>query len=97
MSEKRLSTILGHLKAAGPASSVSVQTSLPPGRNAYRYTLGSSAETLTQEQRDFYEENGFLVVKGLVPIENLDQYRERFRQICTKEVEVSECVGGGWG
>lgn len=30
---------------------------------------------LTEEQQNFYEENGYLVVKGLVPHEDIDIYQ----------------------
>lgn len=39
----------------------------------FQYTLPISK--LTKEQRAFYEENGFLVIKGLVPKEELERYR----------------------
>ena len=84
MSENRLSTIMGHLKA-----SVGSETNSTGGQK-FRYSLDAaeSKGVLTREDRLFYEENGYLVVKGLVSLHNLDIYRERFRQICTKEVTV---------
>ena len=90
---RRLNTILGHLKASSGVGGASLSSgagerALPSGR--YRYTLDASSSLLSPEQRQFYEENGFLVVKGLVPQQKLDLYRERFRQICTREVEVCE-------
>lgn len=89
---KRLETILGHLKASSAGSSSSYATGtrvdVPSGRK-YRYSLDQTAESvLSVEQRDFFEENGFLVVKALVSPQDLDTYRERFRKICTKEVHV---------
>ena len=48
---------------------------------AYRYTIGHG--NLTKEQRDFYETNGFVVIRNLVAIEAL----ERFRYDC--EIETS--------
>ena len=103
--QKRLTTILGHLKAASSPTSSSYggtgpqQISVRTPKDKYRYTLDSSASILTPDQRDFYEENGFLVVKGLVPLDDLDKYKERFKLICTKEVEVSRrvCVKGDLG
>ena len=77
--QRRLDTILGHLKASSAAG----------GDVKYRYSMdGESAGVLTREERQHYEDNGFLVVKGLVPLHDIDTYRERFRKICTKEVEV---------
>ena len=87
--QKRLTTILGHLKASS-APSAAITSQRPPesGQRAYQFTKDESAKMLTPEQRAFYEENGFLVVKGLVSQENLDKYRERFRLVCTKELKV---------
>eukprot|EP00795_Rhopilema_esculentum_P000375 gene375-10040_t len=41
----------------------------------FQYTLDNAI--LTKDQRLFYEENGFLVVKGLVPSTNIEKYRQR--------------------
>jgi len=41
----------------------------------YQYTLEDSRKKLTDEQRKFYEENGFLVIKKLVPLTELEKYR----------------------
>lgn len=94
---RRLNTLLGHLKASSgvgaatrSSGGAAGEKAFPAGR--YRYTLDASSALLSQEQRQFYEENGFLIVKGLVPQHKLDLYRERFRQICTREVEVGEHV-----
>lgn len=43
---------------------------------------------LTQEQIDFYNKNGFLVIKKLVSDEKLDRYKDRFEAICRGEVKV---------
>ncbi len=83
--QRRLTTLLGHLKTS-PASSSSSYGSGNPAD--YRYTLDSGAGILSEEQRRCYEDNGFVVVKGVVAQRDLDIYRERFRQIVTREVEV---------
>lgn len=81
--QRRLSTLLGHLKAT-PSGAVQGH----PGN--YRYSLDSTSDgVLSEDQRRHYEEYGFLVVKGLVPQSKLDIYRDRFRQVCMKEVRVS--------
>ena len=41
--------------------------------DTFKYTLDSPR--LTREQRQFYEENGFLVIKKLVPEDKLQKYR----------------------
>lgn len=59
---------------------------MPPAN--YVYTLDSSRKKLTEEQRKFYEENGFLVIRNLVDKKDLEKYRKRFEEICRREVEV---------
>ena len=39
-------------------------------------------------QRQFYEENGFVVVRKLVPVDRLRAYEKRFKQIANLEVKV---------
>lgn len=43
-------------------------------------------DLLTQEEVDFYNKNGYLVVRDLVPQELLAKYLHRFNQICKGEV-----------
>nr|XP_058963192.1 phytanoyl-CoA dioxygenase, peroxisomal-like [Pocillopora verrucosa] len=45
-------------------------------------------DVLTEEEIDFYNKNGYLVVRNLVPQELLDKYLHRFQQICNGEVRV---------
>ena len=95
-SQRRLQTILGHLKGGDgeavlpkPASAHAGSSIDPSGSGRYRYTIDSAcAGVLNAEQRDFYEKNGYVVIPGLVSPEKLDRYRERFRQICSREVNV---------
>lgn len=95
-SQKRLQTILRHLQGGGgdailpnPAAAPAASSIEPSSSGRYRYTIDSTcAGVLSDDQRDFYEKNGFVVIPGLVPQEKLDQYRERFRQICSREVSV---------
>lgn len=84
---KRLKTIFGHLNSdavisPSPASSGAVHS----GLQSFRYTLDNPV--LSYEQRKFYEDNGYIVIRNLVPKEKLDVYRERFEQICRREVEI---------
>lgn len=84
---ERLKTIFGHLNSdavisPSPASSGAVHS----GVQSFRYTLDNPV--LSYEQRKFYEDNGYIVIRNLVPKEKLDVYRERFEQICRREVEV---------
>lgn len=54
----------------------------------FRYTVPNQT-FLTPAQLQFYEDNGFLVVRRLVSEENLAKYYDRFQQVCKKEINVS--------
>ncbi|ESO91731.1 hypothetical protein LOTGIDRAFT_202643 [Lottia gigantea] len=56
----------------------------------FQYTLDHTR--LTPEQRQFYEENGFLVIKKLVSPQKLKLYSDRFEAICRKQVQVPGMV-----
>ncbi|XP_058525452.1 phytanoyl-CoA dioxygenase, peroxisomal isoform X1 [Ochotona princeps] len=86
----RLRIVLGHLgrpSAAAfvphPTSGVVSSTSLHPQQ--FQYTLDN--DVLSLEQRKFYEENGFLVIKNLVSEADIERFRMEFEKICRKEVE----------
>ncbi|NWI99030.1 PAHX protein, partial [Crypturellus undulatus] len=49
------------------------------------YTLDNSL--LTTAQRQFYEENGYLVIRKLVSDEDIERFRKEFIRICNKEVK----------
>ena len=105
MAQKRLETLLGHLKpeqsdALNPASSsgnieynvfIVISSYLAAGSDKMRYTTEGSQHILTADQRQFYEDNGFLVIRRLVSQDKLDTFYERFKQVCKKEVKVSTC------
>ncbi|XP_036618058.1 phytanoyl-CoA dioxygenase, peroxisomal-like [Trichosurus vulpecula] len=86
----RLKILLGHLQ--GPAAPA-IAAYLTSGSVApldfhprkFQYTLDNTV--LTLEQRQFYEDNGFLVIKKLVSEEDIQRYRDQFERICRKEVE----------
>ncbi|KAH0616431.1 hypothetical protein JD844_027519 [Phrynosoma platyrhinos] len=50
------------------------------------YTLDNNL--LSLEQRQFYEENGYLIIRNLVSNEDIECFRDEFRKICRKEVKV---------
>ena len=53
-------------------------------KSKYKYTLdGFADKILTKEQRDFYEENGYIVIKNLLPKEDVDICNKRFDDIVT--------------
>ncbi|XP_044533207.1 phytanoyl-CoA dioxygenase, peroxisomal isoform X2 [Gracilinanus agilis] len=84
----RLKILLGHLQ--GPAAtaiaayptSAAISSRYHPQQ--FQYTLDNNV--LTLEQRQFYEDNGFLVIKNLVPEADIQRYRNQFERICRKEV-----------
>ena len=79
MMERRLETLLGHLSA-------STELDISGCGSGFRYTVDGSI--LTAEQRMAYEKDGFLVIRGLVGQEQLDTYRQRFKDICSSKVKV---------
>lgn len=88
MSTRRLETLLGHLRAGEEARAVRpCETSggVAATRKC-RYTLDNGV--LTPAQRDFYEENGYVVIPRLVKLADLEEYKKRFGEICTREVKV---------
>lgn len=62
-------------------------TTLQNEKPKYNYTLDSAAKKLTKKQRDFYEENGFLVIPNLVPSELIDECYQRFIDIVNGDVD----------
>ncbi|XP_053319079.1 phytanoyl-CoA dioxygenase, peroxisomal [Spea bombifrons] len=82
----RLSVLQRHLTAipvSGQVATVSYPSDL-------KYTLDN--DLLTLEQRRFYEENGFLVIKNLVSAEDIESFRKAFERICKKEVSAPGLV-----
>jgi phytanoyl-CoA hydroxylase len=53
---------------------------------AFVYTV-DGVGSLSQEQRLFYEENGYIVVKGLFSPEDIKKYDNRFVEICRNPSE----------
>ncbi|XP_075383216.1 phytanoyl-CoA dioxygenase, peroxisomal-like isoform X2 [Mycteria americana] len=95
----RLDVILRHLSprlGAAPAPTsvpTSAQVSTVPQRGRFRYTLDN--DVLTTEQRQFYEDNGYLLIKKLVSDEDIERFRKEFVRICKKEVlRYVECFTG---
>ncbi|KAJ7400394.1 Phytanoyl-CoA dioxygenase, peroxisomal [Pitangus sulphuratus] len=50
----------------------------------YGYTLDN--DLLTTQQRQFYEDNGYLLIKKLVSDEDIERFRREFTRICKREV-----------
>ncbi|XP_005808084.1 phytanoyl-CoA dioxygenase, peroxisomal [Xiphophorus maculatus] len=86
---ERLRTVIHHLDGAtatirAPPTSAQTLTYSPPQKLRYSFDTG----TLTPEQRLFYEENGFLLIKNLVSETDIDRFRKEFERICRQEVKV---------
>lgn len=79
-STNRLNVINSHLKP----QNVSRLNEQP---RHFNYTL-DDAKLLSIADREFYEENGYFVVKGLVSQHDLDKFYQRFQEICDKKVKV---------
>ncbi|XP_034366494.1 phytanoyl-CoA dioxygenase, peroxisomal isoform X1 [Arvicanthis niloticus] len=86
----RLQVLLGHLgRPSGPAivahpvSGLASPASFYPEQ--FQYTLDNNV--LSLEQRKFYEENGYLVIKNLVSDDDIQRFRTEFERICRKEVK----------
>ncbi|XP_074980642.1 phytanoyl-CoA dioxygenase, peroxisomal isoform X2 [Caretta caretta] len=90
-SAARLGTILRHLcprtgAAALTAFPTSAQIASVKHPVEFHYTLDNNI--LTPEQRHFYDENGYLLIKNLVSGEDIERFRNQFAKICKKEVQV---------
>jgi phytanoyl-CoA hydroxylase len=75
----RLAVIRNHLAEPNPTSAA-VQSQ-------FRYTVDQGC--LTTEEREQYERDGFVVKRGLIPQSDLDRYADRFKKICSGEVDSS--------
>jgi hypothetical protein len=42
----------------------------------------------TPEQRQFYEQNGYVVISKLIPMDHLEAYRERFVDLCDGRIDT---------
>lgn len=97
----RMRVVLGHLgrpsahvglpSAAGTLVAHPTAGTVYPANPAsfqpqkFKYTLDNNV--LSLEQRKFYEDNGFLVIKNLVSDANIERFRMEFARICRREVK----------
>ncbi|XP_070111444.1 phytanoyl-CoA dioxygenase, peroxisomal-like isoform X2 [Equus caballus] len=91
----RLRVLLGQLgrRSAGAVIAHPTSGAVPPAGfhpQQFQYTRDNSV--LTLEQRQFYEDNGFLVIKKLVSDADIECFRNEFERICRKEVEPMRLV-----
>ncbi|XP_005398155.2 PREDICTED: phytanoyl-CoA dioxygenase, peroxisomal [Chinchilla lanigera] len=85
---ERLRIVLGHLgRPAAPVACPTFGTVSPASVHPrqFQYTLDN--DVLTLEQRKFYEDNGFLVIKNLISDADIQRFRDEFEKICRKEVK----------
>ncbi|XP_038851300.1 phytanoyl-CoA dioxygenase, peroxisomal-like [Salvelinus namaycush] len=73
------------------------QDSLKEQRLSHCHSLAVSRyffdnDLLSTEQRISYEEDGFLLIKGLVSGEHIDRFRATFERIFRREVQVPGLV-----
>lgn len=80
----RVEHIIHHLTPSNN-NIISNSTSASGSTQKYRYTVNSN-NLLTKQQRDFYEENGYILIKNLIPANELEIYRQRFIDIADGKV-----------
>ncbi|XP_044770942.1 phytanoyl-CoA dioxygenase, peroxisomal isoform X3 [Neomonachus schauinslandi] len=91
----RLRTVLGHLGQHSAGAGVAYPTSGAASPNSFhppqfQYTRDNNV--LSLEQRQFYEENGFLVIKNLVSDADIKRFRSEFERICQGEVKPEQLM-----
>ncbi|GAB6020909.1 hypothetical protein CHUAL_003554 [Chamberlinius hualienensis] len=52
----------------------------------FRYTLDRASSKLSWAQRQFYEDNGYLVIPNLVSHDELDRFQNRFEDLCSGKI-----------
>lgn len=89
ISSMRVRVLGGHLKSPTKVSRhEDVSNSVPTSDGvASTYTFDNGF--LTSEQRKFYDENGYLVIRNLINHEDIKKYLHRFQDICTGNVPKS--------
>jgi len=77
-SHNRAISILRHLSPDQFSSNPALHSS----SSSFKYSLDTKPEVLIPEQRSFYEENGFLVIRNLFDKSQTEKYVSQFRSIC---------------
>ncbi|XP_060880494.1 phytanoyl-CoA dioxygenase, peroxisomal-like [Metopolophium dirhodum] len=57
-----------------------------PNQKRYKYTISSNNGILSSEQRDFFEINGYIIIRQLINETLLDRFKQRFIDICEGKV-----------
>lgn len=55
------------------------------GTQEFRYTTDKGC--LTLEQRKFYEENGYIVIKKFLKDDDIEKWKQRFLDYCDKKLQ----------
>jgi len=81
--KSRIKRILGHLDCKNhETSNVASQSS------RFKYTHDNANKVFTAEERQFYEENGYIVKKKLVTKEDIEMYLQRFDDLCAGKAKA---------
>uniref|UniRef100_A0A8C3VQB7 Phytanoyl-CoA dioxygenase, peroxisomal n=1 Tax=Catagonus wagneri TaxID=51154 RepID=A0A8C3VQB7_9CETA len=86
----RLKILLRHLGGHSAGAIIAHPTSEPVSSaklqpQQFQYTRDNNV--LSLEQRKFYEENGYLVIKNVVSDADIQRFRVQFERICREEVK----------
>lgn len=81
----RVNRIVSQLNVETPINSLYSNSTLSTLQ--YKYTVSNN--TITVEQRDFYEKNGYLLIRNVVPQSDLDKYKQHFIDIANGAIERS--------
>ncbi|KAK7871150.1 hypothetical protein R5R35_002396 [Gryllus longicercus] len=85
MAAERIRVLNRHLVPSQPAANATAAAAAVSLARDFIYTLNNPRFTL--EQRQFYEDNGYIVFPRLVGEELLDECADRFRALCDGKVE----------
>ncbi|XP_058915208.1 phytanoyl-CoA dioxygenase, peroxisomal [Kogia breviceps] len=86
----RLRVLLRHLGGRSAGAIIAHHTSgtvSPASFHPQQFQYTRDNNVLSLEQRKFYEENGFLVIKNLVSDADIQYFRDEFERICRMEVK----------
>eukprot|EP01137_Pigoraptor_chileana_P030710 Opistho-2@17578 len=81
--ERRLARTRNHLFPVRGVTHEAVS-----GSSGLQYTMDESSDLLSPEQRQFYETNGYIVIKRLIEPELLEKWKAHFVKLCNGEEEV---------
>eukprot|EP00475_Leptophrys_vorax_P006630 TRINITY_DN14116_c0_g1_i1.p1 TRINITY_DN14116_c0_g1~~TRINITY_DN14116_c0_g1_i1.p1 ORF type:complete len:360 (-),score=86.86 TRINITY_DN14116_c0_g1_i1:98-1177(-) len=82
--EQRVHRLVSHVKGS-EASNHNHGDAVLEGVWKFRFTCPHAESVLSLEQMEFYEKNGFLVVKGVVPVQEMAPWEQRLLDIAEKK------------